>query len=204
MFSIFRTKTNHNSMNTTGSKLYNQQSFYDAFEQDLRYARSLVVIESPFITMKRLNTLLPAIRQLRARGVRVIVNTKPFEEHDQVLYRQAVEATAVLQEIGVTVLMTVGHHRKVAIIDDNILWEGSLNILSQNDSSEFMRRIYSDTLAQEMLRFIGVKRWLSKMDEHKAVRITPALTVVPGKIGVILTYIHCLLPISCTNRLDIH
>lgn len=158
MFSFFRTKINDDSMNIIGSKLYNQQSFYDAFERDLRYARSLVVIESPFITTKRLNALLPAIRRLRARGVRVIVNTKPLEEHDQVLYWQAVEAVAVLQEIDVTVLMTVGHHRKVAIIDD-VLWEGSLNILSQNDSCEFMRRIKSPLAVEEMMRFTGAYKW---------------------------------------------
>ena len=159
MFSFFRTKNSHDSMTIIDSRLYNQQSFYDAFERDLRCARSLVVIESPFITMKRLNALLPAIRRLRAKGVRVIVNTKPFEEHDQVLYRQAVEATAVLQEIGVTVLMTVGHHRKVAIIDDDVLWEGSLNILSQNDSCEFMRRMKSPLVVEEMMRFTGAYKW---------------------------------------------
>jgi hypothetical protein len=91
--------------------------------------------------------------------VRVIVNTKPFEEHDQVLYGQAVEATAILQGIGVTVLMTVGHHRKVAIIDDDVLWEGSLNILSQNDSCEFMRRMRSPLVVEEMMRFTGAYKW---------------------------------------------
>lgn len=40
-------------------------------------------------------------------------------------------------------------------IDDNILWEGSLNILSQNDSCEFMRRINSLTHTQDTLRFVG-------------------------------------------------
>ena len=53
---------------------------------------------------------------------------------------QAELAIHTLQELDVTVLMTVGHHRKIAIVDD-ILYEGSLNILSQNDSCELMRRI---------------------------------------------------------------
>ena len=53
---------------------------------------------------------------------------------------QAELAIHTLQELDVTVLMAVGHHRKIAIVDD-ILYEGSLNILSQNDSCELMRRI---------------------------------------------------------------
>lgn len=141
------------------SQLFDQDKFYKAFLDDLRRATTRVAIESPFITMKRLNTLLPTLRKLCASGIKVVVNTKPVEEHNQVLYEQAMQAIAVLQEIGVIVIMTVGHHRKVAVIDDDTLWEGSLNILSQNDSCEFMRRIQSTTLVDEMIDFIKLDRW---------------------------------------------
>ena len=141
------------------SELYDQEKFYDAFSHDLSRAQRRVVIESPFITMKRLNVLLPALQRLRKRGVDIIVNTKPFEEHEQLLCDQAIRAVAVLQGMDITVLMTIGHHRKLAIIDDDILWEGSLNILSQNDSCEFMRRMQSTILTEQMLRFIGAHKW---------------------------------------------
>jgi len=36
------------------SRLYNQNTFYDAFIKDLRKAKSLVIIESLFITEKRM------------------------------------------------------------------------------------------------------------------------------------------------------
>lgn len=64
-----------------------------------------------------------------------------------------------MQDLGIEVLVTGGHHRKLAIIDDNVLWEGSLNILSQNDSCEVMRRIKSDVAANEMIRFTGIRKW---------------------------------------------
>ncbi|HPF30831.1 MAG TPA: hypothetical protein PLO25_00775 [Candidatus Saccharibacteria bacterium] len=56
-------------------------------------------------------------------------------------------------------LFTSGHHRKLVIID-GILWEGSLNILSQNDSCELMRRMQPEELVKEMLRFTGLKKWV--------------------------------------------
>jgi hypothetical protein len=43
------------------------------------------------------------------------------------------------------------------MIDGYILWEGSLNMLSQNGSKEVMRRIVSMELCQQMLRFIRVE-----------------------------------------------
>lgn len=143
----------------TNSNLFSQDNFYDAFMGDLRRARTRVIIESPFLTMKRLRTLMPVLKALRARGVRVVVNTKPYEEHDQSLYEQSVSVIAALQNIGVTVLMTVGHHRKLAIIDEDILWEGSLNILSQYDICEFMRRMQSKTLVTQMEIFVKINRW---------------------------------------------
>lgn len=142
------------------STLFNNESFYKAFERDLRRATDCVVIESPFITMKRMYELYPIIARLCRRGVRVIVNTRNPEEHDQEYELQALNAISEMQGIGVEVLYTVKHHRKLAIIDGETLWEGSLNILSQNDSCEIMRRTVSQQLAYEMIHFIGADRWL--------------------------------------------
>ena len=152
-------RTGYGLISFPQSSLYNQDTFYKTFSQDLRKARSLVVIESPFITKKRIDSLLPIITRLTARGVHTIVNTKPLEEHTALLYNQALRGIGLLKDAGVEVLMTVGHHRKIAIIDDEILYEGSLNILSQNDSCEMMRKIKSRDEVKRMLRFIGLKKW---------------------------------------------
>lgn len=150
--------TSQSSASLIVSKLHDQDSFYTAFEHDLGRARKRIVIESPFLTMRRVSTLLPQLGKSSRRGVTVIVNTKPLDEHDTVLRGQAEQAITALQEIGVRVLMTVGHHRKVAVVDD-VLWEGSLNILSKNDSCELMRRIQSLELSDQMLRFTKLDRW---------------------------------------------
>jgi len=143
----------------TSSRLYDQTTFYKAFLHDLRKAKKLVIIESPFITEKRMKLLFPTLKVLRQNGVRIIVNTKPLEEHSLSYRNQAIEAIGIMQDLDIEVLRTVGHHRKLAIIDEDILWEGSLNILSQNDSCEIMRRIKSHETAEEMLRFTKLNKW---------------------------------------------
>ncbi len=134
------------------SKLFDNDTFDKAFTSDLWRASQRVYIESPFITTKRIKRLLPVFEKLRRRGVSVTVNTRCPDEHDGEYIQQAINAVEIMQELGVTVLYTVKHHRKLAVIDD-VLWEGSLNILSYNDSCEMMRRIASSALAEEMLRF---------------------------------------------------
>lgn len=141
------------------SQLYDQNTFYDRFLRDLRHAKTQVVIESPFITKRRLTTLLPILERLRKSHIKIIVNTKPFMEHEPKYREQAIWAVGAMQELGIEVLITGGHHRKLAIIDNEILYEGSLNILSQSESCELMRRIHNQAMVKEVLRFTGLRKW---------------------------------------------
>jgi phosphatidylserine/phosphatidylglycerophosphate/cardiolipin synthase-like enzyme len=141
------------------SALFDNNTFYKAFERDLRRARQSVIIESPFITRRRMEHLLPLLTRLRHKGVRIVVNTRNPEEHNEEYAIQAEDAVAAMQDIGIKVLYTVKHHRKLAIVDEEILWEGSLNILSQGDSCEVMRRTCSTELVRGMISFIGAHGW---------------------------------------------
>lgn len=142
------------------SELYDQNTFYRVFIQDVSRARKQLIIESPFITSKRVRMLLPIFERLRRRGVQIIINTRDPEEHDGAYRVQAGEAVASFHALGIVVLYTTGHHRKLAIIDSEVIWEGSLNILSFSDSCEIMRRIVSPTEAEILIEFIGTKRYL--------------------------------------------
>jgi len=159
MFRLFSRTTDAQGLCT--SRLFDNETFYKTFTDDLRYAKRRVYIESPFITKRRIEELLPIIEELRYRGIEVIVNTRCPDEHDGEYIGQAADGIHAMQELGVRVLYTVKHHRKLAVIDD-VLWEGSLNILSQNDSCEVMRRIVSSVLAEEMLRFTGATKYIAR------------------------------------------
>lgn len=144
------------------SKLYDQNTFYPTFLKDLANCHSEVIIECPFVTSRRLKTLLPILEKLKARRVRIAINTRDPRTHDEGHWQDdAHEAISKLQYMGIQVLYTGNHHRKVAILDRSILYEGSLNILSQNDSCEMMRRIESIPLAWQMVRFTGIDRLLT-------------------------------------------
>lgn len=141
------------------STLYDQDTFYKAFVRDLLHSKNEIIIESPFITAKRMNALLPVLAKLRSRGVNVIVNTRSPNEHDGDYYYQAISAISDMQELGIVVLYTIGHHRKLAILDRKIVYEGSLNILSFNDSCEIMRKITSRKAAKQLCKFIAIDRY---------------------------------------------
>ena len=142
------------------SGLYNDKTFYPALLKDLGSCQRELLIESPFITSNRIASLLPIFTKMRSRGIKIVVNTRHPAEHEAPFDAYAEKAITSLQLIGVEVLYTGGHHRKLVVIDRRILWEGSLNVLSQNDSCEIMRRIDSEVLALQMLRFIRLDKIL--------------------------------------------
>lgn len=140
-------------------QMFDERTFYKAFEKDLLLAREEVIIESPFITMKRINELLPTLSKLTRKGVSITINTRNPIEHDPEYEYQALTAIEQLQEMGIRVLYTVKHHRKVSIVDKSIAWNGSLNILSQNNSCEIMWRVVSTEASQRLLSFINLNRY---------------------------------------------
>lgn len=159
MFSLF-SKSQTDAGSLVSSRLFDENTFYGAFIRDLSRSVDEVIIESPFITGNRVDSLLPIFIRMKSRGVKFIVNTRHPAEHEPPFDTHARKAIEKLQSVDAHILFTGGHHRKLAIIDRRVLWEGSLNILSQNDSCEIMRRTGSKQLTQQMIGFTKIDRFL--------------------------------------------
>ncbi len=143
------------------SRLFNEKTFYQSFIDDLQRCETEVIIESPYITNYRAQQLRHIFQNLVDRGVKVYIITRPPQEHEENLAVQAEGEISELEIMGVQVLLCSGnHHRKIAILDRKLLWEGSLNILSQARSREIMRRIESKKLTQQMFKFLNLGRIL--------------------------------------------
>lgn len=137
------------------SSLFDEKTFYQTFLQDLNRCQQEVIIESPFITSARMKTFHKIFIKLLYKGVKIYIITRDPQEHDNGYEVQSEKAVRWCEDIGIQVLLCKGnHHRKLAILDRKILWEGSLNILSHCNSREIMRRIDSEELTQEMFCFL--------------------------------------------------
>ena len=147
------------------SSLYSEKTFYSQFAIDLQNATKEVIVESPYLTIKRIKTLLPIFRHLKSKDVAIFIVTRDPSEHDEVMAIQSELGIRCFENLGIQVLLEDGgHHRKLAIIDKRITYEGSLNILSQSQSREFMRRIECKALTKELIKFLSYDRF-SNCDE---------------------------------------
>ncbi len=162
MISLLLQKLQTSHIAADNTKLYDESNFYQAFLKDLYKCGTELLIESPFVTSRRVATLLPALQKLKSRRVKVALFTRdPFASDDEKSRTDALKAISQLQRIGVQVVLSDGLHRKIAILDRKILYEGSLNIMSQSNSSEVMRRFDSVKACWQMIAFTKLDKILN-------------------------------------------
>lgn len=139
--------------------LFDETTFYTAFKKDLTATQESIIIESPFMTVKRSNDLAKLLKKAAKRGVKVRINTRQPEHHPPHLSDQAWKAVNILKKTGAEVDAYDNMlHRKLAIIDNEIIYDGSLNILSQSKSKELMRRTVSKDYARQIMKFTKPKK----------------------------------------------
>jgi hypothetical protein len=135
------------------SSIYSEREFWSNFFEDLKTCNRSLVIASPFLTNDATWKIAGELKELRKRQVQIVVYTRPPEEH---LNRYSFNlARSRLENAGINVTSVSKINRKLAIIDDAILWEGSLIILGFRDSHERMRRFQGEA-AQTLLRNLNL------------------------------------------------
>jgi len=132
------------------TRVYTEQDFYDEFMSDLLHARGRVIFQSPFLASWRFSRVLPYLRNCVSRGVTTCVFLQePAEGKDRSAFDRGLVS---LQSAGVHVTIRRNNHEKIAVIDETIFWDGSLNILSQSNTSERMTRWRSRAKVDEEIR----------------------------------------------------
>jgi hypothetical protein len=143
-----------------------EHDFLDLFRADLAACTQCVELLSPFVSLNRSSDYYAVLAALSVRSVPVKVYVRPRQEQPELLRSKYPEAIRNLESRGVRVLCRSGMHEKVAAVDGRILWHGSLNVLSHNDSRESMLRFESADLVQEILQDLGIQ---SDLFDHGSV-----------------------------------
>ena len=176
--------------NPEGMSLYHEGTFYPAFMKDLQLAQRQVVIFSPFIQPGRSALLIPVLRGLLERGVQVLIITRPKERPTQTVEgsgggRAEHGAIDELERLGVKTAFRQRLHEKLAFIDDKVTWMGSLNILSQSQTTEQMVRFDNAQLTAMFLEFNGISALLrrEKREEKRSTRLDLIRTALEKRMA---------------------
>jgi superfamily II DNA or RNA helicase len=131
--------------------IFDNTTFLPVYKNDLLNAVREILIVSPFVTKRRVSQMLPFLSAAQDRKVKAVVITRPaadFKEKD----RPSLEETlALLNTAGIQVAYKSNIHQKFAIFDQNIIWYGSINLLSFGRSEESIMRLENPVIADELL-----------------------------------------------------
>jgi AAA domain-containing protein/uncharacterized protein DUF5710/phospholipase D-like protein len=120
---------------------------------DIERARESIDVYCPFLDPTPVRTWLRRFAVPLAKPVRVTVHTREQEA--------GTTRAALVQELidaGCQVETRERMHEKVVIVDDRILWHGSLNLLANTGPTDLMMRYVDPTACERVKRIVSAAR----------------------------------------------
>lgn len=133
------------------NSIFDWQNYRDIFGDDVASAKSEVVISSPGLGSRKIWKFIKEVAPLQERGVRIAVLTlSPSAYSDDAADHQE-ELIGALRTVGITVRCSERCREHFAVIDNAIVWYGSMNLLSREKEEDSMMRLENVSIAQELL-----------------------------------------------------
>jgi hypothetical protein len=118
--------------------IFDKSNFLPVFSNDIVNAAREILIVSPFATKKRTLQMLQYLDAALRNKVRVIVVTRPvedFRDKDKSALEGVLDS---LKSAGISVVLKANIHQKFTVVDQRIVWYGSINLLSFGSAEESM------------------------------------------------------------------
>ncbi|WP_406527592.1 AAA domain-containing protein [Streptomyces sp. I8-5] len=109
---------------------------------DIERARKRIDIYTFLLAVPRVKKWLPLLAEKAAAGVGVVIHTRsPEEQREDAVVARHRGLADQLKSVGCTVEYRERMHEKVFIVDDTVLWHGSLNLLGNLGPTDLMMRL---------------------------------------------------------------
>ncbi|MDI6817577.1 MAG: phospholipase D-like domain-containing protein, partial [Actinomycetota bacterium] len=134
--------------------IFDEHSFLPIYKNDIINATSEVLIVSPFVAKGRVVQMLQDFGAMVGGRVKITVITRPTEDFKDKNKPALEQIFDTLKNAGINVLFKSSMHQKFAIIDQGIVWYGSVNLLSFGNAKESIMRLESSNIANELLKSV--------------------------------------------------
>lgn len=144
--------------------IYDIEPYRDVYVEDLCRAKNSIVISSPSLNSNKVNALIANVEDVMAHGAKVTVVTWHPDVYG---YGKSDARMALLERLrqnGIQVELVEDTCEHFAIIDDSVVWYGSVNLLGKEDVEDNIMRILSPEIAVELLEItfggdVVMERW---------------------------------------------
>lgn len=131
--------------------IYDSGSYTDVFEQDIAECGKQMIVSSPEITRDKVERFLYLVKARQEAGCKVTVITI---EPQNITYGSPEFCQGLIDTMrgnGIHVIIKEEVEEHFAVLDDELVWHGGMNLLGKEDVWDNLMRVRSAQIAAELL-----------------------------------------------------
>ena len=131
--------------------IYDIENYAETYWKDLEEANSAVVVSSPRLNNQKVDRIINMLGKRRELGVEVTIVTWHPDAYKYGKDDVRMELMERLRKAGFEIRLVEETCEHYAVVDNEIVWYGSVNLLSKEDAEDNLMRVCSKDIAAELL-----------------------------------------------------
>lgn len=131
--------------------IYDIENYAEVYWRDLEEAKFSIIVSSPTLNNQKVNHIIKVLRKRLELGIKATVVTWHPDSYKYGRDDTRMELMERLRKAGFEIRLVEDSCEHYAVIDDEIVWYGSMNLLSKEDVDDNLMRVCSREIAAELL-----------------------------------------------------
>ena len=131
--------------------IYDMESYSDVFWKDIAEAKHDVIISSPTLNNEKVKRIILELENKQELGIKATVVTWHPDVYKYGRDDVRMDLLERLRKAGFEIRFVEENCEHFAVIDKEIVWYGSVNLLSKEDAEDNLMRVCSKDIAAELL-----------------------------------------------------
>ena len=131
--------------------IYDIENYAEVYWRDLEEAKFSIIVSSPTLNNQKVNHIIKVLGKRLELGIKATVVTWHPDSYKYGRDDTRMELMERLRKAGFEIRLVEDSCEHYAVIDDEIVWYGSVNLLSKEDADDNLMRVCSREIAEELL-----------------------------------------------------
>ena len=131
--------------------IFDIDNYMEVYKQDLLEANKEIIISSPAISGKKVDAMIRLLKEKQETGLRIVIVTWKPDMYGFGDSEYWMELQERMRRNGFEMNLVEDYCQHYCIVDQEIVWYGSLNFLGKEDNEDNLMRVCSKIIAAELL-----------------------------------------------------
>ena len=139
------------SVKQEANAIFDIDNYMEVFRKDLLESNKEIIISSPAISGKKVDEMIRLLKEKQEAGLRIVIVTWKPDMYGFGDSEYWMELQERMRRNGFEMNLVEDYCQHYCIVDQEIVWYGSMNFLGKEDNEDNLMRVCSKTIAAELL-----------------------------------------------------